>query len=158
MRGLNRLCRLSRSGPPAIRTNGAPADGRRLDARGSPVDSGGMKLTKSENGRTSAIAAYQGPLIVGYGVRARDGWLAVGALGMSWAKWKCSRIADVQAWLRTTSHAGRFDWYSDIKDLRKLFDALPDHQKPGITLDSFGEDALAPLRLTGMPMVYFQKS
>jgi hypothetical protein len=114
-----------------------------------------MKLERSENRRTVAIAAYRNQHFLGYAIKGREGWIAVAALGMSWSKWKCQNIVDAQTWLRTTSHAARFDWFSEIADLQKLFDKLPDYQKPGITLESLGEAAMTPLRLSSVPTVQF---
>src|SRR5688572_21058781 len=98
-----------------------------------------MKLNGSENRRTAAIAAYREKHFLGYAVKGREGWIAVGSLGMGWSKWKCASIVDAQTWLRTASHASKFEWFSEQSDLAKLIAQLPPYQTPGITLESLGD-------------------
>jgi hypothetical protein len=114
-----------------------------------------MKLNGSENRRTVALAAYRDKHFLGYAVKGREGWIAVGALGMSWSKWKCATLIDAQTWLRTTSHSAKFEWYSEISDLAKVIEKLPPYDQPGITLESLGDGILMPMKLGQSAYVQF---
>ena|SRR5688572_26314565 len=117
-----------------------------------------MKLNGSENQRTVAIAAYRGKHFLGYAVKTRDrSWIAVAAIGMSWSKWKCSTVTDAITWLRTTTHAARFEWFSEITDLTEVIEKLPVYEQPGITVESLGDAVSLPAKLSSGGFVQFQK-
>jgi hypothetical protein len=118
-----------------------------------------MKLDASQKRQATAVAAFKGREFTGYAVRTQTNtWIAVGALGISWAKWNCATLPDAQNWLRTTSYAARFDLYSEPSDLTKIIDKLPPYQQPSITIESFGGILDAPAKLSSQSMVYFTPS
>jgi hypothetical protein len=95
-----------------------------------------MLLNSQENRRAVAIAAYQGRHFCGYAVKTDEGWTAVAALGMSWSKLKVATANDARMWLRTTTHAGKFDMFSSITDLREVIDDMPEYNRPAIEPES----------------------
>src|SRR5687767_14483537 len=107
-----------------------------------------MKLSVSDNRRCVAIAAYRSHHFLGYAVKTLDGsWIAVASIGMSWSKWKCNTTTDATTWLRTTTHAGKFEWFSEVTDLIKVTQKLPEYAKPGITIESLGDTVSLPTKL-----------
>lgn len=97
-----------------------------------------MQLNGQNNGRAVVLVAYRVNSIQGYAVKTREGWTCVGALGMSWTKWKCRSLEDARCWLRMGSNAGRFQTYSEIEDLNKLLLRLSPHEMPGIMPEQIG--------------------
>jgi hypothetical protein len=95
-----------------------------------------MELNSQDNRRAVALAAFQGKHFSGYAVKTSEGWTAVASLGMTWSKIKCATANDARVWLRTTSHAGRFDSYSGIDDLRAVINKLPEYARPAIEPES----------------------
>jgi hypothetical protein len=107
-----------------------------------------MQLNSQDNRRAVALAAFQGKHFSGYAVKTSEGWTAVASLGMTWSKMKCASANDARVWLRTTSHAGRFDSFFSLDDLRKAIDKLPEYARPAIEPESvLGVEACTSLKL-----------
>src|SRR5580765_3441688 len=110
-----------------------------------------MRLSSSEISRAAAVAAFRCGRLTGYAVRREDGhvggaWLCAADTGLHGVHWRTRSSADARLWLRTTTSANHFEFFSDPHDLNTV---------PGIDPATIDHLAPAHARIGGTPMLMF---
>ncbi len=97
-----------------------------------------------------ALAAFTRRELVGYAIRRQpQGWYCVFSIGMSWSRTNCRDSREAQMAMKVSAHAYSIQWFSDVKELEKILQKVPDYKAPPIP-DGGLASLCAPSRLTSL--------